>query len=475
MEKSFTERLMAAVEPFRHEWKGHMVGKYREQYAKVHDRLDYSRQRYEEFQQQIDALSVDYIANKKAIMQTTKMQRPFASVLKAEAAQYGTCDDFLRAKVAGLDEMYDTFMKKLPPEMMNKGIRIDEARIEDVNMTDAHLNVLVTDSDKAVGASLTWKNFDSWKNNEPVWRTTASDWQQQKNKKQIMADAGEIINRGGHLKDRLMNVLDFSKDDWKQRMLALHSNYFDYIQSKLPLATVRKAELAREIEIRRKLEESPVRIKALQKLQKMFALITNSRATEFESREYYLKTMDRKWDNTWQECLEHLAQACIRQGLDDRSAKVVSVDMDGKRMNVVLKDEMGNRSSVEIMARGAGNSVTQPSLQTKVVEMVKVDINREKDKELVSSTDVQYKSPRDLVTEAKVIKYNGRLLVGCHIDGVPQRPVPIKPELWEQYKSSTELDKTGLAIAHFPRELAQAIKTGSSMEQETRIHRNFKF
>ena len=64
--------------------------------------------------------------------------------------------------------------------------------------------------------------------------------------------------------------------------------------------------------------------------------------------------------------------------------------------------------------------------------------------------------------DARIVEYNGQLYVTCHIAGRRQAPVRIRPDLWQAYRTQPGADKTSLAAAHFPRQIAEALKALTS-------------
>mgnify|MGYP003291248105 CR=1 FL=1 len=268
------------------------------------------------------------------------------------------------------------------------------------------------------------------------------------------------------LYDKLMDTLVMADTELKERIMSAHTIYYNRLWEKLPFARQRHDELEKEIALLN-WAKSP-KARSLKKVLNSFKPIVNSVAARYENIDAYLAYQKKTWGEQMVKKVESLVDKVAEKGLDTETTRIKSLDMSNGMVQMTLCDKRGQELDTKLVVSGIDSINRPPMVFAKLDEIrnARLDVgsNKAEKPELVSLKDaevtpqqpvVDYKG---LVTKAKILEYNGKMFVTCHIGGVRMIAERIRPEEWQKYINSPGSDKTALAAAPYPKEIQQAVR-----------------
>ena len=453
--------LRQGAEPYRDRWIDCVKNQYTKFYHNIHERLPYARQRCNQFKELINDLASLNVGEEVTaqIRNLEKQRRPFLHIITAVPALYDTLDKYLNNIVPRLNEDYDNHLDRMATLMLGKGINPESASIIDVTMSDRQMVLTVQDSEgHRLDGNISWSSIGSMQQERQISVKVSFSKQLEQNTDIRHFAQDDAINRkeDNNLKQRLNNILDQLAPQWKQLHLHNQANYYDYISRKLPFSRQRLDELQSEITKLQYLRADMTRIKALKKLANVFKHLLNTPPAMAKDKQDYLLKAENNWAKRWDNALHDIAEYCRKSRLNLSSTKISSLVTNKNGAAITLTDQSGLRTTVTIAVTGQKQPINEPGLSVKGGEVSRINRGN---RTLVSLQDAKPQlTTEQLITRAKIVEYHGKLFVTCHIKGKRQRPVPMIAEEWQKYKSQNGSDKTALAMAHYPKEIAKALQ-----------------
>lgn len=450
-----------AAAPYQTEWIDRVTQQYRLFYDDIQERLPYARERCAAFEEQLSELQDANIGEAVTpdIRRIENLRRPFLRIAESLPAQCHTQDDYINIMGQTLANDYNDYINRLADKALLYGMNPETATVKDVNLKENQLQIILSDhTGKVINASLSWKGINSLQMNRPFVLRINPVKVQDKIRTHQFADDNEQVADNKTLSDRLHAVLDFIQPEWHEKVRAEQADFYDRVHSKLPFAKQRMEELKREIYLLQGLAANRVRIHALTKIVNTFNNVVTTKPAMYEDKNEYLKMAERQWNDTWEKAIDAMVLSCRKNNMNLPSTKINSIVTKPDGGELTMTDKNARRITLAITLTGKGKALIEPRILVRVGEVVDISRKQQDKKKLLSLSDASLRqNPRTIVTKAKIIEYNGRLFVTCHINGKQQSPVPMNPEEWQRYKSQPGADKTGLAIAHFPKEIAKAM------------------
>ena len=274
------------------------------------------------------------------------------------------------------------------------------------------------------------------------------------------------------LRDKLADTLSRIGPELWAAYETAHAGYYDKVWQKLPYARQRYAELSTEIAVLNRHHNS--KAKSLQKVLNTFAALVNSEAAKHTSVDAYLAQVRRDFAGQSSRTFDTMVAKAEKAGLDTPTAKVRALTVLDDGVDITLTDGAGNSMQMVMTVRGGGGPKRMPLFNVKADNEVVVAARQATSAATRGSRGLPLKTgtpvpapdvaaiPAGMVTKAKIVEYNGKLFVTCHIAGQRQSSIRIQPDEWKKYISRSDSDKTALAAAHYPMQIARAMM-GASM------------
>ena len=478
--QDLTDRLKAATTSCHKEWKDMMLSKYREQYYNIHAKLDYAIRRVDEINARIDELN-KYDSGAAVVDEISKLKnirRPLNNVVNSAPAQYDTVDEYISLVEPLI--LPDMLMKceDIAQTLQKKGLDITSTNVDEVRMDKDILRLIVSDAhEQSRLVSLSAIGFQGGKKKDSLYVMVTPYEKKEDNVRNVdisvQSRADNLLDSGkNRLGARLQMVLGFVKDEWNDMWMNAHESYYDMLSKKIPFARQRRDELEREISILRRLSGTRENIKSLKRLVSTFSRMLSTTVAAYPDKQSYINHITDSWDREFNDMLDKIAEKLLDEGLDTDSARISSVKFIDDRIMAVVKDDAGYTSDITMkFVQGSGVNVP-PHVKVQHGEVVskKQNLRNEtKINELISRQGEQNSTvPDGFITKVKLIEYNGKMFIGCHIDGKRMKPVPINKDEWKKYIDRPGNDKTTLAAAHFTSEIRAALQQQEALENNSR-------
>lgn len=460
-----------AFEPYKQTWNDCAMEEHSVYYMNIHRQLDYARQRCEEMDGKIEALSDLNIGKEVTpeIRKIEKQRRPFAIIVHSVAAQFPTMEAYL-------EHMRPLVEKELQQNMLALAERCGIEKLDrdklDITCINNKQNNLVFSfqekPEKGFNAQLVMTKGSSVQR-VPHTRCVVSEWKPvltEQDKMGVVVDTVQdkpIKTFDKRVTDALKGILD----ECKEVYLKAHEDYFHLYQKKYPFIKKRYDELVAERAILNRLQAP--RAKILEKLISSMGKIANAKVADYKTVSAYLDNCRMTWEEKLRGCVEGLYDKLKEKGVDVDSAKMKRVEMKENVVTITLKDRLGNEADSRLILP-AGNSIqAAPYLRIRMDEVrmaEKMQRGMTRHQKLMSLKQVEKENkprlsigdiPMGLVTQSKITEYNGKMFVTCHIAGIRQSPKHILPDEWQKYISKPNSNKTELALAHFQEEVIRAL------------------
>lgn len=460
-----------AVEPYRQTWNDCAMAEHSVYYRNIHRQLDYARQRCEEMDGKIEALSALNVGKEVTpeIRKMEKQRRPFAIIVHSVAAQFPTMEAYLEHMRPLVENELQQNMLALAERCGIEKLDRDKLNITCINNKQNNLVFSFHEKpEKGFNAQLVITKGSSVQR-IPHTRCVVSEW------KPVLAEqerTGFVIDtmQDNPIKTfdkRVTDALEVMLDECKEIYLKAHEDYFHLFRKKYPFIKKRYDELVAERAISNRLQVP--RVKMLDKLISSMGKITNAKVAHYKTVSAYLDSCRITWEEKLRVCVEGLYDKLKEKGLDVDSIKMKRVEMKENVMAFTLKDRLGNEADSR-MILPAGNSIqSAPYLRIRMDEVrmaEKMQRVKAPQPELMTlkqdNKENKQKMPMEnipvgLVTQPKITEYNGKMYVTCHIAGIRQSPKHVLSDEWQKYISKPNSDKTELALAHFQEEVRNVL------------------
>lgn len=464
-EQTIYDRLAAALHPLRVQWLADAADRHTVHFMTIHDRLPHARRRLQDIDARIgDLMSLNRGDEVTAdIRRLEKLRQPFRTIANSAAASYTRVDDYLAHVAPKLASDYDALLQQAARRLHGAGVVPDGLQV----VCTGSGSVILSCADGSA-----WHADMGWPPARSVQRSP-----QVRLKVQAVPDGGlrtrtaaaAVPSPSGGADGLMQAVRSLGGrplDDW----LHLHAGYYGRLQDKLPFAVQRAAELEREIELLSRMapaHDTAARRRSLTGVLRTFRQLTDSAAARFDSRAAYLDHVRRTWDATLSQAATAFADRCRSRRFDTATLRIGGVQALERGFSFTVADAAGHSAPVSVTFTGLEGVAGPPGFR-----FTFGGVRQNAGLDTATAPSAQAKpvagpvagapQPAGLVTAARIVEYNGQLYVTCHIAGRRQAPVRIRPDLWQAYRTQPGADKTSLAAAHFPRQIAEALKALTS-------------
>lgn len=478
------QKIENAVEPYRKAWMDSSKEEHVLYYQNIYKRLDYARSRCAELDERLKELYALNIGEEitPEIRKIESIRRPYAIISRSIPTQHATVEDYLNHIAPKVAEDFQQAILGLACKCEAEELDVERLEVGCVSVKKHSITLSFRQEEKTGFDATVSLSKASSIQRIPHVRCTVTELKQEK--QQLNAE-NRLTDDGKQkpLKEKLTDVLSQVDAECLAMYERVHEGYYNNIQLKLPFAKERYDELSREIEIYNKFYNP--KAKALKRVLDSFGALVNSEAAKHETLEEYMLYVRRQWKMHREKAIGSMTEKVLSAGMNQNTTKISGLKMTNVGVELVLTDKVGSRMDVQMTFIGGEGVQRPPLIKTKagaavLAEKVQADeaqrLNSRhltlKDSEMMKKPVAQ-QVPDGLVTKAKIVEYNGKLYVTCHINGIKQVPVRILPDEWKKYIAQAGNDRTALAIAHYPNQIALALdkQNNESQARESSIKR----
>lgn len=474
-------KIEDAVEPYRKAWLESSKEEHVLYYQNIYKRLDYARARCAELDGRLKELYALNIGEEVTpeIRKIESIRRPYAIISRSIPTQHASVEDYLRYITPKVTEDFQQAMLGLAHRCETEGLDIGRLQVGCTSVRKHSITLSFRQEEKPGFDATVSLSKASSVQRIPHVRCTVTELRQEK--RQLYTESR--VTDDGNLKpleEKLMDVLSQVDAECLAMYERVHEGYYNNIQLKLPFAKERYGELYKEIGIYNKFNNP--KAKSLKRVLDGFGALVNSTAARYETLEGYMLYVRSQWETQREKAVASISEKVLAAGLNQYNAKISGIKMREGEVDMTLTDKKGSRMDVKMAFIGSEGVQRPPLIKTRVSEVMVVQAHEAekqnsrhltlKDSEKTKRTEPQ-QVPDGMVTKVKIVEYNGKLFVTCHINGIRQSPVRIQPDEWKKYMSKPGNDKTELAIAHYPNQIALAIErqTDNSRKWESSLKR----
>lgn len=465
VDEAATRKIEEAVQPYKHQWMDNAREEHTIYYNNIRKRADYARERCAELDTQLADLYALNIGEEVTpeIRRIEALRRPYAAVSNALPTRFDDVSQYLDHIIPKVEEDWRQMLSNLSVRCGAKELDAERMVVRCMVANKNKLTLAFTERGKVgMDATLSMSKATSIQR-IPHIRCTFTEHKPERKQDLTQEESSERIPK--QFKDRLAAAFSQVEEEVLALYKDVHTRYYATLWEKLPYSRQRYAELQTEIATLNRFNNP--RAKALLKVKDTFGNLVNSEAAKHETVDSYLGYVRDKWPEQNAHLFESIGEKAQKAGLDTASAKIREINMREQGIELTLTDANGNALKMQMnIAKGIGPQ-RPPQVSIRTGELMQQGRNlsdkpvNSRHLTLRTTGQDQAKETKDipvgLITKAKVVEYNEKLYVTCHIAGVRQSPVRIRPEEWQKYRSQPGSDKTALAAAHYPKEIARAI------------------
>lgn len=462
----FMLKLDSAVAPYMDLWSSDARKEQAVYYQNIHKRFDYAQQKCVGMTGRIEELKALNLGEEVTpeIRKLENLRRPYLTITRSVPAQFTREEDYLAHIMPQVEEDFKKNLAQVAAQCREMGLHASDMQVACTVQKNKGMSLSVSDGQhKGFEALITITKGSSIQRIPHVRCHTSELKTHRTRQTDAVEELDETVQKP--LYDKLMDTRVMADSDLKNRIMSAHTVYYNKLWEKLPFARQRQDELQKEIALLSWADNPKAR--SLKRVLDSFKPLLNSVAASYERVDAYLAYQDKAWDGQMQKVVSNLTDKVADKGLDTETTRIKSLDMSNGMVQMTLCDKRGQELDIKLVVGGADSISRPPMVYTKFGEVRNVRQTLDKDKtdnpRLVSLQDaaVSTQQPaadyRSLVTKAKILEYNDKMFVTCHIGGVRMIPERIRPEEWKKYINSPGSDKTALAAAHYPKEIQRAI------------------
>lgn len=468
-------KIQGAIQPYRQRWLDKARDEHALYYHNIHNRLGYAREKCAEIDERLNELYALNIGEEitPEIRKLESLRRPHATVSRALPTRFSSQEAYLEFVTPKIEEDFTQTLAELAERAEELQLDGEKMNVSCVAIKNNSITLSFQQEGQLGFDAVIFYSKASSILRLPHIRCNVTE---RKLGRALDFRPEEKINNGQYkpLRQKLSDALEQVDAELYEIYAESNAQYYETIHKKLPFARKRYSEL--KSEVGKLIGFHNPKAKSLKKVMNQFGNLVHSEAAAHESLDTYMLQVRQDWLRQNEKTYETITNKVNEAGMNTDTTKIRRLSMTTNGFEMTLTDDKGARMDLQLSITGGKGVQRPPLVNVKVSDVMlsqslRAPFEQQKArlfslKETKTEENSQAaKIPNGLITQAKIVEYKSKLYVTCHIAGVRQSPVPIIPEEWMKYISSPGNDKTSLAIAHYPKEIARAMDASNDYQE----------